>query len=148
MKRLHNHTLLHMCLHMSFQPCRCREALITQLTAVWLLTSVHSDVHVEVRGAPEPPVTIGAGIRLFSCVDPFVKEELTRSEEGLLTLGALVRPFPSVSQVMPDERCRLGKPLATPGAFEWTLTRVCVEVLTLSSLGFKALGALWTAKGL
>lgn len=137
-----------MCSHVSSQPRRCREALLTQQTAVWLLTSVHSDMHVEVRGAPEPPVTIGAGIRLFSCVDPFVKEELTRSEEGLLTLGALVRPFPSVSQVMPDERGRLGKPLAAPGAFKWTLACVCVEVLTLSSLGLKALRALWTAKGL
>lgn len=88
----------------SFQPCRRREALLTQQTAVWLLAGVHSDVHVEVGGAPEAPLAVGAGIRPFSRVDPFVEEQLTRSEEGLPALRALVGPFPRMRQVMPDER--------------------------------------------
>lgn len=88
---------------MSLQPRRGREALSTEQAAVWLLPSVCSDMHVEVRGAPEPPLAVGASIRSFSCVAPFVKEELTRGEKGLPTLGALVGPFPSVSQVMPDK---------------------------------------------
>lgn len=47
---------------------------------------------------------------------------------------------------MPDERGRLGKPLPAPGACKGTLSCVCVEVFALSSLGFKALGALWTVE--
>lgn len=111
-----------------------------------LLPGVCSNVHVEVGGAPEPPLAVGAGIRLFSCVDPFVEEELARGEEGLPALGALVGPFPRVSQVVPDERGRLGEPLPATGACEWTLSCVCVEVFTLSSLGFKALRALWATE--
>lgn len=68
-----------------------------------LLPGVCPDVHVEVRGAPEPPLTVGAGVGSFSCVDPLVEEQLTRGEEGLPALGALVGPFPRVSQVVPDE---------------------------------------------
>lgn len=131
---------------MSLQPRRRRETLLTEHAAVWLLPGVCSDVHVEVGGAPEPPLTVGAGIRPFSCVDPFVEEELTRGEEGLPTLGALVGAFPSVSQVMPDKRGRLGEPLPTTGACKWALSCVRIEVLTLSSLGFKALRALWTTE--
>ncbi len=89
-----------MCAYVSLQSCGCREALFTEQAAVWLLPSVCSHVHVEVRGAPEPPLAVGAGVRSFSCVDPSVEEELTRGEKGLPTLGALVGPFSSVSQVM------------------------------------------------
>lgn len=113
---------------------------------MWLLASVRSDVHVEVRGAPEPPLAIGTGIRPFSSVDPFVEEKLTRGQEGLATLGALVRAFPCVSQVMPYERRRLGKPLSALGTCERLLPCVCVEVFTMSPLGFKALGTLRTAE--
>lgn len=109
---------------------------------MWLLPGVCSDVHVEVGGAPEPPLTVGAGIRPFSRVDPYMEEELTRGEEGLPALGALVGPFPCVSQVMPDERGGLGEPLPAVGARKWPLSCVRVEVLTLRSLGLKALGAL------
>lgn len=70
---------------------------------MWLLPGVCPDVHVEVGGAPEPPLAVGAGIRSFACVDPFVEEQLTGGEEGLSTLGALVRPLPCVSQVVPYE---------------------------------------------
>lgn len=130
----------------SLQPCRCREALLTQHTAVRLLAGVHSNVHVEVGGAPEPPLAVGAGIRLIPGVGPFVEEQLTRREEGLPALGALVGPFPCMSQVMPDERGRLGKCLLALGAGKWTLSCVCIEVFALSSLGFKALGALRAAE--
>lgn len=135
-----------MCAHVSLQPRRRREALLTEQAAVWLLSGVCPDVHVEVGGAPEPPLAVGAGIRPFSCVDAFVEEELTGGEEGLPALRALVGSLPCVSQVVPDKRGRLGEPLPTPGACKWTLSCVRIEVLALSSLGFKALGALRAAE--
>lgn len=130
---------------MSLQPRRGGETLLTELAAVWLLPGVCSDVHVEVGGAPEPPLTVGAGVRPLSSVDALVEEELARGKEGLPALGALVGPLPRVSQVMSDERGRLGEPLAAMGARKWTLPRVRVEVFALSSLGLKALRALRTS---
>lgn len=133
---------------MSLQPRRSRETLLTEQTAVWLLPGVCSDVHVEVGGAPEPPLAVGAGIRPLSCVDPLVEEELAGGEEGLPALGALVRPLPRVGQVVSDERGRLGEPLPATAARERSLSRVCVEVFALSSLGFEALWALWASERL
>lgn len=79
-------------------------------------------------------------------MNPFVEKELARGEEGLPALGTLVGPFARVSQVMSDQRGRLGEPLPTTGACKRTLSRVCVEVFTLSPLGFKALRTLWTTE--
>lgn len=131
---------------MSLKPRRCRKALLTKLAAVRLLPSVCSNVHAEVGGAPEPPLTVGAGIRPFPRVDPFVEKKLTRGEESLAALGTLVRPFPRVSQIMPDERCRLGKPLSTKSTRKRTLPCVDVEVFTLGTLGFKALWTMWATE--
>lgn len=128
---------------MSLQHHGCREVLLTQKTPVVLLASVCADVHIEVGGAPEPLLAVGAGVRSFFCVDPFV-EEFTRGEEGLPALGALMWPLSCVSQVMPDKRSRLGKPLPTLGARKWVLSCVGVDVCALRSLALKALGALWT----
>lgn len=89
---------------MSLEPCGRREALLTEQTAVWLLPGVCAHVHVEVGGAPEPPVAVGTGIGSFSRVDAFVNQQLSRGEKGLFTLRAPVGPLPCVSQVMPDER--------------------------------------------
>lgn len=89
--------------HVPLQPRGRGEALLTEQTAVWLFSCVCSDVHVEVGGAPEPPITVGAGIRPFSCVDAFVEEQLTRGEEGLPTLGALMGSLPRVGEIMPDK---------------------------------------------
>lgn len=131
-----------MCARVSLQPRRRREALLTEHTVVWFLPGVCSDVHVEVGGAPEPPLTVRAGIRPFSCVDPFVEEQLAGREEGLPALRALVGPLPRVCQVMSDKRGRLGEPLPTKRARKWTLACVCIQVLALSTLRFKALRAL------
>lgn len=65
---------------------------------------VCSDVHGKARGAPEPPVAVGAGRRSFSEVDLVVEQRLTRVEEGLVALGALTRMLPCRSQAMQYER--------------------------------------------
>lgn len=132
---------------MSLQPRRRREALLTEQAAVRLLPSVCSGVHVEVGRAPEPPLAVGAGIRPFSRVDPFVQEQLTRREEGLSALGALVGPLACVCQIVPHEGGRLGETLPTARAHKWTLAGVRVEVFALRTLGLKALGALGATEG-
>lgn len=75
-----------MCTHVSLQPSRSREALLTKHTVVWLLPGVCPDVHVEVGGASEPFLAVGTRIRTFSRVGPFVKEQLARCDEGFAAL--------------------------------------------------------------
>lgn len=101
----------------------------------------------QLRGALEPELARGAGIRPLARVNALVELRLAEGEEGLLAVVAGERPLPRVDEIVSGERVRLGEALPTVGARVRTGAAVGDDVLLLRLLALEAFVTLRTRVG-